>query len=96
MRNSQEHAAYMRNSEETTLFDGIYVDNKSTIALYKNLVLHARSKHIDMCYHYFRTFMEEGQVELDHVNTNDRLVDIFTKAGDWGEEHPLHQDQGGD
>ena len=57
----------------------ILVDTKSAIVLSKNHVLHARPKHIDMHHHYIRTSMEEGQVELDHINRNDHQADIFTK-----------------
>ena len=30
----------------------IYCDNNSTIKLSRNLVMHGKSKHIDMCYHF--------------------------------------------
>jgi hypothetical protein len=58
----------------------LLMDNKSTIALSKNLVHHDRSKHIDTRYHYIRERIEKGKVEVDHVGTKEQLVDIFTKA----------------
>jgi hypothetical protein len=58
----------------------LLVDNKSAIVLRKNLVHHDRSKHIDTKYHFFRDCVEKGEVEIDHVNTGEQLVDILTKA----------------
>lgn len=58
----------------------LLVDNKSAIALAKNPVHHDRSKHIDVKFHFIRGCMEEEQLEVDHVGTNDQLADILTKA----------------
>lgn len=57
----------------------IYVDNKSVIARAKNPVFHDRSKHIDTKYHYIRECVENKEVELNYVKTNDQIADIFTK-----------------
>lgn len=40
----------------------LMVDNKSTMALCKNTVLHDRSKHIDTKFHYIRECMESGRI----------------------------------
>ena len=56
------------------------VDNKSAIDLSKNLVYHSRSKHIDTHYHFIRSCVEEKLVKLEHVKTEEKLVDGFTKA----------------
>jgi len=32
----------------------VYCDNNSTIKLSKNPVMHGRSKHIDICFHFLR------------------------------------------
>ena len=58
----------------------LQVDNKSAIALSKNPVHHDRSKHIDVKFHFVRDCMEKGQVEIDHVGTQDQLADALTKA----------------
>ena len=55
------------------------VDNKSAIALAKNPVLHDRSKHIDVRYHFIRDCVEEGLVKLEYVETAPQLGDILTK-----------------
>jgi hypothetical protein len=58
----------------------LLVDNKSAIALSKNLVHHERSKHIDTRYHFVRDCVEEGKIDINHVSTQNQLADILTKA----------------
>ena len=58
----------------------LLVDNKSAIALCKNPVHHDRSKHIDTKFHFIRDCIEEGQIDVDHVRTEEQLADILTKA----------------
>ncbi|KAK8941245.1 hypothetical protein KSP39_PZI010608 [Platanthera zijinensis] len=43
----------------------LFIDNKSAIALTKNLVYHDRSKHIDTRYHYIRDCVERGMIEVE-------------------------------
>jgi len=58
----------------------LLVDNKSAIALSKDPVHHERSKHIDTRYHFIRDCVDRGEVDIDHVSTNEQLADILTKA----------------
>lgn len=55
------------------------VDNKSAISLCKNPVLHDRSKHIDIRYHFIRDCVETGKITVEHVSTGDQLADLLTK-----------------
>ncbi|WVZ87391.1 hypothetical protein U9M48_034031 [Paspalum notatum var. saurae] len=55
------------------------VDNSSAIELAKNPVLHDRSKHIDIRFHYIRECVAGGQVVLGHVHTAQQLADLLTK-----------------
>ena len=57
----------------------IFVDNKSAIALAKNVVFHDRSKHIDTPYHYIRECIMRKDVQLEYVKSHDQVADIFTK-----------------
>ncbi|GJZ63858.1 retrovirus-related pol polyprotein from transposon TNT 1-94 [Tanacetum coccineum] len=57
----------------------IFCDNKSIIAISNNPVLHSRTKHIDIRYHFIRDYILKGDIELHFVPTNLQLVDIFTK-----------------
>jgi hypothetical protein len=58
----------------------IRMDNTAAIALAKNPILHDRSKHIDVKFHYIRECVERGHVELEHIGTNEELADTLTKA----------------
>lgn len=57
-----------------------FMDNQSAIRLIKNPEFHKRSKHIDIRYHFIRTKFEEKLFNLEYINTNEMLADIFTKA----------------
>jgi hypothetical protein len=60
----------------TTLFS----DSKSAIALAQDGHYHARTKHIDLRYHYIRYIMEAGAVKLIYCATNEMTADTLTKA----------------
>ncbi|KAJ9565578.1 hypothetical protein OSB04_001544 [Centaurea solstitialis] len=57
----------------------IFCDNMSTIKLSKNPVLHKRSKHIDVKFHFFRDLVNDGVVELVHCKSEVQVADILTK-----------------
>ena len=60
----------------------IYCDNTSAIAIANNLVLHSKTKHIEIRYHFIRDHVMNGDVELHFVPTEYQLVDRFTKPLD--------------
>ena len=57
----------------------LFCDNSSTIKLSKNPVLHGRSKHIDVRFHFLRDLTKEGKVELVHCRSVEQIADILTK-----------------
>lgn len=57
----------------------ILYDNTSAINISKNLVLHARTKNIEMKYHLLREKVQSKYVTMEHVSTMEQLTDIFTK-----------------
>jgi hypothetical protein len=61
--------------EATTLFS----DNQSAIALSKDHQYHARTKHIDIRYHFIRWVIENGSIRLIYCPTEDMLADTLTK-----------------
>jgi hypothetical protein len=42
-------------------------------------VLHSKTKHIEVRYHFLKDNIEKGKIALIHVPTHDQLADIFTK-----------------
>ena len=57
----------------------INCDNQSAIKLAHNPIYHARSKHIELQYHFVREKIESNEIDLVFYNTKDNMVDIFTK-----------------
>lgn len=57
----------------------LYCDNSSTIKLSKNPILHGRSKHIHVRYHFFRELVNEGVILLEYCSTHEQVSDIMTK-----------------
>ena len=60
----------------TTLFS----DSKSAIALAQDGHYHARTKHIDIRYHFIRYIIDAGTIKLVYCSTDDMTVDTLTKA----------------
>ena len=57
----------------------LMVDNQPAIALVKNSVLHDRSKHIDVKFHFLRDCVDGGQIVIEFVETSRQLADVLTK-----------------
>ena len=57
----------------------IYCDNLSNIQLAKNPVFYARTKHIEVHYHFVRERVLSSEVKLQYVLTDRQNADIFTK-----------------
>ncbi len=58
----------------------IYCDNISNILFANNLVYHARTKHIEVHYHFIIKKVLAKEIDLIHVSTENQVADIFTKA----------------
>ncbi|WVZ53460.1 LOW QUALITY PROTEIN: hypothetical protein U9M48_004399 [Paspalum notatum var. saurae] len=62
----------------------LLVDSTSAISIAKNPVLHSRTKHIDVRFHFLRDHYEKGDIDLVHVASENQLADIFTKPLEFG------------
>ncbi|GKC41364.1 hypothetical protein Tco_1059086 [Tanacetum coccineum] len=60
----------------------IFYDNTSAIAISNNHILHSRTKHIDIRYHFIRDHILKGDIELHFISTEYQLADIFTNPLD--------------
>jgi len=58
----------------------IYEDNQGAIALANNPEYHARTKHIDIQYHFVRECVENGDIKLEYCPTADMVADALTKV----------------
>ncbi|CAA7036575.1 unnamed protein product [Microthlaspi erraticum] len=57
----------------------IYCDNIGATYLAANPVFHSRMKHIALDYHFVRQFVQNGQLRVTHVSSEDQLADALTK-----------------
>jgi hypothetical protein len=62
--------------QPTTLF----CDNQGAIRLSKDSTFHARTKHIDVHFHFVRQTVAQKHITLSYCSTNDMIADIFTKS----------------
>ena len=57
----------------------IFADNQGAIALAKDNKFHARTKHIDLRYHFVCEAVEDRKIKLEYIPTAKNIADIFTK-----------------
>lgn len=62
----------------------LYYDNASAIHLGKNPAFHARSKHIDVRYHWIRDALEAKQFVFEKIHTDYNGADMMTKELPFG------------
>ena len=58
----------------------LYSDSQSAIHLAKNPVFHARTKHIQLRYHFIRGLMSDGTLSLKKVLGSKNPADMLTKV----------------
>ena len=51
----------------------------SSINMSKNPVMHSKTKHIPIKYHFLREQVSQKVFKLEYVDTKAHIVDIFTK-----------------
>jgi len=68
-----------RNKFFETQATSLMCDNQSSIKLTKSHVFHARTKHIEVQYHFIREKVLSREVKLTDVSTNEQLANMFTK-----------------
>ena len=66
----------------------IFSDNQAAIAIAHNPEFHARTKHIDIAFHFLRDLVRSNTLNLVYINTTENLADILTK----GLPRAAHQD----
>ena len=58
----------------------LHVDNQSVIAIARNLEFHDRTKHIEIRHHFSRQKVEEEEILLAYILTEDQTADVLTKG----------------
>ena len=57
----------------------LYNDNKSALTLSTGGTCHKRSKHFGIEFDIFREYVQLGEVQLEHIRTDDLPADMLTK-----------------
>lgn len=57
----------------------IFCHNLSAFKLIKNPIHHAKTKYIEIQYHYIRKKVENKEVEVKYIYTTKQQANIFTK-----------------
>jgi hypothetical protein len=57
----------------------IFCDNISAISISKNPVMHSKTKHIPIKFHFLRDQVMSKVIKVEYVGTKDQIADAFTK-----------------
>ncbi|KAJ0788607.1 putative RNA-directed DNA polymerase [Helianthus annuus] len=57
----------------------LWCDNLGATYLTANPVFHARTKHVEVDYHFVREQVTQGKLNVKFISTDDQIADIFTK-----------------
>ena len=57
----------------------ISCDNTSATNISRNHVMHSKTKHIPIKYHFLRDQVSQKVVKLEYVDTKEHIADLFTK-----------------
>ena len=57
----------------------IFYDNTSVIKISNNPIMHSKTKHISIKFHFLREHVTETNIRLEYVDTKEQITDIFTK-----------------
>ncbi|XP_031131676.1 uncharacterized protein LOC116033060 [Ipomoea triloba] len=58
----------------------LWCDNLGATYMCANPIFHARTKHVEIDYHFVRDKVDSGEIQVNFISTKDQLADIFTKA----------------
>jgi hypothetical protein len=58
----------------------IWCDNMGAIALASNPFYHARTKHVEVDYHFIREKVLHKDIAISYLSTHDQRAAIFTKG----------------
>ena len=58
----------------------LHYDKQSAIRLAENSVFHARTKHVEVHYHFIREKLLKEEIEMQPIKTDDQVADLVTKG----------------
>ena len=57
----------------------ILCDNTSAISISKNQIMHSKTKHIPIKFHFLRDQVTENNIKLEYIGTKEQVAEVFTK-----------------
>ena len=57
----------------------LWCDNLDTTYLFANHIFHARTKHVEVDYHFVRDRVANKEIQIRFIPSHDQLADVFTK-----------------
>ena len=57
----------------------MFYNNTSAINISKNPVMHSKTKHIAIKYHFVKELVQDKEIRLEYVHIKEQITDIFTK-----------------
>ena len=57
----------------------LFIDNQSTIAVARNPIHHGRMKHLHLRYYWLRDQVDEGNIHVAYIPTDQMPADVLTK-----------------
>jgi len=60
----------------------IFEDNSGTLEMANVHKMRLRTKHLNIKYHFFRQFVQQGILQVMHIAGEQQIAIIFTKALD--------------
>jgi hypothetical protein len=67
------------NLETTAAHCRVFEDNSGALEMAKVAKHRPRTKHINVKYHHFRSYVEAGVITVHKVDTDDQVADTLTK-----------------
>uniref|UniRef100_A0A2N9FHB2 Reverse transcriptase Ty1/copia-type domain-containing protein n=1 Tax=Fagus sylvatica TaxID=28930 RepID=A0A2N9FHB2_FAGSY len=80
--NAKKHRNVSRSSTEAEYCQLAYTAAEISwlSSLFKDLVFYARTKHLEVDYHYVRDKVTCKELEVNYICTTDQVADVFTKG----------------
>ena len=58
----------------------VYCDSQSAMDLIKNATYYARTKHVDVSYHWIREVIDKNLMKFENIHTDNNPSDMMTKV----------------
>jgi histone deacetylase 1/2 len=68
-----------RSANSTTSTPTIWCDNLGVTYLSANPIFHARTKHVEVDYHFVRDRVAKKEIQICFISSQDQLTDVFIK-----------------